>query len=82
VAGTSVPATAFTYPVMRVRIVKVPPASVLEGLDLRPYQLKPAETRNLRSPVADILIAWGYAVPVLRPARARPTKTPKPQRKK
>ena len=67
---------------MRVRIVKVPPAYVLEGLDLRPYRLKPAETRNLRSPVADILIAWGYAAPVLRPARPRHTKKAKPRRKK
>ena len=67
---------------MRVRIVKVPPAYVLEGLDLRPYRLKPAATRNLRSPVADVLIAWGYAEPVLRRVRARPTKKPKSRRKK
>ena len=67
---------------MRVRIVKVPPAYVLEGLDLRPYRLKPAETRNLRSPVADILVAWGYAEPVLPPARRRPTKKARPRRKK
>ena len=67
---------------MRVRILKVPPAFVLEGLDLRPYRLQPAETRNLRSPVADILVAWGYAQPVSRPSRARPTKSPGPRRKK
>jgi hypothetical protein len=67
---------------MRVRIVKVPPVSVLEGLDLRPYRLKPAETRNLRSPVANILVAWGYAQPVVRRARARPTKTHKPRPRK
>jgi hypothetical protein len=67
---------------MRVRIVKVPPASVLEGLDLRPFRLKPAETRNLRSPVANILVAWGYAQPIARRARARPTKTHKSRPKK
>ena len=67
---------------MRVRIVKVPPAYVLEGLDLRPYRLKPAETRDLRSPVADILVAWGYAQPMPRSALARPTKKAKPRSKK
>ena len=54
---------------MRVRIVKVPPASMLEGLDLRPLKLRATETRNLGRPVADVLVAWGYAVPVRRPAR-------------
>jgi hypothetical protein len=70
---------------MRVRILKAPPASVLEGLDLRPYRLKVGETRELRSPIADILVAWGYA----RLARAkltrapvRPTKKAQPVRKK
>ena len=67
---------------MRVRIVKVPPVYVLEGLDLRPYRLKPAVTRNLRSPVADVLIAWGYAEPVPRRVRARPNKKPKSRRRK
>ncbi len=65
---------------MRVRIVKIPPASMLEGLDLRPLKLRAAETRNLRSPVADVLIAWGYAEPVN--GSARPTKRPKLRRKK
>jgi len=65
---------------MRVRIVKVPPAFMLEGLDLRPFKLRPDETRNLRSPVAEILVAWGYAKPVLR--AARPTKKPRTRRKK
>ena len=67
---------------MRVRIVRVPPASVLEGLDLRPYGLKPAETRNLRSPVADILVAWGYAERAPAPNSSRPTKKPRSRRKK
>ncbi len=53
---------------------------MLEGLDLRPLKLRAAETRNLRSPVADVLIAWGYAEPVN--GSARPTKGPKLRRKK
>jgi len=65
---------------MRVRIVKVPPASRLEGLDLRPFKLRSGETRNLRSPVADVLVDWGYAEPVL--AAARPTKSSRVMRKK
>ena len=65
---------------MRVRVVKAPPARVLEGLDLRPYGLKVGQTSELPSVLADILIAWGYA----RPARAtaRPTKRPRSGRNK
>ena len=57
---------------MRVRIKKVPPASVLEGLDLRPLKLRLDETRDLRSPIADVLIAWGYAEKA--PGTTRPIK--------
>ncbi len=46
---------------MRVCIVKVPPARILEGLDLRPYNLRRSEVRDLVKPVADVLVAWGYA---------------------
>jgi hypothetical protein len=61
---------------MRVRILKVPPASKLEGMDLGPLKLRRGETRNLRNPVADVLIDWGYAeplegAPAVRPARKR-----------
>jgi hypothetical protein len=59
---------------------------VLEGLDLRPFKLSVGETRELRSPIADILVAWGYARPArAKPARARParpTKKAPPGRKK
>jgi hypothetical protein len=65
---------------MRVRIVKVPPAVRLEGLDLRPFKLRSGEMRNLRSPVADVLVDWGYAEPV--PAAARPDKSARESRKK
>ncbi len=53
---------------------------MLEGLDLRPLKLRPAETRNLRSPVADVLVEWGYAERL--PDIARPTKRPRLPRKK
>jgi hypothetical protein len=46
---------------MLVCIVKVPPARMLEGMDLRPYRLRRAEIRELPRPVSDVLLAWGYA---------------------
>ncbi len=52
------------YPLMRVRIVKAPPAYVLEGLDLRPYKLLPGRSRELSRQLAAVLIEWGYAAPV------------------
>jgi hypothetical protein len=61
-------AQAHLFSQMRVRIVKIPPASRLEGFDLRPFKLRSGETRNLRSPVADVLVAWGYAERVRRVA--------------
>jgi hypothetical protein len=48
---------------MLVRIVKVPPARFLEGLDLDPYKLRRLEIRELARPVADVLVAWEYAEP-------------------
>ena len=62
---------------MLVRIVKVPPSSMLEGLDLRPLKLRRDETRNLKSPIAEVLIEWGYADKAVRPPRPRPIKKPR-----
>jgi hypothetical protein len=66
---------------MRVHIVKVPPAFTLEGLDLRPLKLRPDETRNLRSPVAEVLLAWGYATKCV-PSPGRPIKKRRRARRK
>ncbi len=55
---------------MLVCIVKVPPARMLEGLDLTPYRLRRSEIRELPRPLADVLMAWGYAEPF--PDRRRP----------
>ena len=46
---------------MLVCIVKIPPASALEGFDLRPFRLRRSEIRELPRPVADVLVEWGYA---------------------
>ena len=48
---------------MLVRIVKVPPARFLEGLDLDPFNLRRSEIRELARPVADVLLDWEYAEP-------------------
>ena len=55
---------------MLVRIVKVPPARFLEGVDLGPYHLRRSEIRELARPVVDVLLAWEYAE--LFPERRRP----------
>ena len=65
---------------MRVRIVKAPQALVLEGWDLRSLKLRPEETRNLKSPIANVLVAWGYAEKLQ--SRARPTKKRRAGRRK
>jgi len=65
---------------MRVRVIKAPPARVLEGLDLRPFKLKVGETCELPRALATVLVAWGYARPARAPAR--PTKRPRLGRKK
>ena len=62
---------------MRVRILKVPPAPQLEGVEMGALKLRRGETRSLRTPIAAVLIAWGYAEAVetagsaVRPARKR-----------
>ena len=53
---------------------------MLEGLDLRPLKLQRDQTRDLRSPIADVLVAWGYAKKV--GPKARPTKKPRLPRRK
>ena len=53
---------------------------MLEGLDLRPLKLRPDETRDLRSPIADVLIEWGYAERAA--GRSRPIKKTRLRQKK
>jgi hypothetical protein len=64
-AGMSAASGATQSPVvsMLISIVKIPPATMLEGLDLRPYRLRHDEVRELPRPVANVLLAWGYAEP-------------------
>jgi hypothetical protein len=53
---------------------------MLEGLDLRPLKLQRDEKRNLKGPIADVLIEWGYAEKAVR--AARPIKKPRLGRSK
>jgi hypothetical protein len=70
---------------MLVCIDKIPPASALEGFDLRPFRLRRSEIRELPRPVADILIEWGYASPCAdrrRPGNPRIPPKSRPSNKK
>ena len=51
---------------MRVRISRVPPSRVLEGVDLRDYKLQEGHEYELDTRVAKILVAWNYAEPADR----------------
>jgi hypothetical protein len=46
---------------MKVRIERVPPTDVLEGIDLRPYQLRKGQVYELERRVGKVLVVWGYA---------------------
>ena len=46
---------------MRVRIHRVPPSGVLEGVDLRPYVFKPGRLYEVDPMVAKVLLSGGYA---------------------
>jgi hypothetical protein len=48
---------------VRVRISRVPPSRVLEGVDLRDYRLQEGREYELDPRVAKILVAWNYAEP-------------------
>ena len=46
---------------MKVRIVRVPPARLLEGVDLGPFQFEKGHAYELDSRVARVLVVWEYA---------------------
>jgi ribosomal protein S27AE len=46
---------------MRVRIRRLPPSPILEGVDLRPYTFREGRLYELDPPVAKVLLSWGYA---------------------
>jgi hypothetical protein len=46
---------------VKVRLLKVPPSRVLEGIDLRPYKLQEGNVYDLEPEVAKVLIVWKYA---------------------
>jgi hypothetical protein len=48
---------------MKVRIKRVPPTRILEGIDLRPYGLREGAVHDLEPRVAKLLILWDYAEP-------------------
>jgi hypothetical protein len=46
---------------MRVRILRAPPARILEGVDLGSYRFEPGGTYEIERRVAEVLIVWNYA---------------------
>ena len=56
---------------MRVLIKRVPPSRSLEGVDLLPYAFKEGHVYDLELRVANVLIAWEYAVLDPPPRRER-----------
>jgi hypothetical protein len=53
--------SAFVRLVMKVRIRRVPPSHVLEGVDLRPYNFEEGRAYDVDPEVAKVLILWDYA---------------------
>jgi hypothetical protein len=52
---------SIVYFAMRVRIARVPPTQVLEGIDLRPFQFRKGKVYELEPQVGKMLMVWGYA---------------------
>jgi len=59
---------------MKVRVLRVPPSRILEGIDLRPYKLQEGNVYELEPQVATVLILWKYAELVNRPRGGRKPK--------
>jgi hypothetical protein len=59
---------------MEVRVLRVPPSRVLEGIDLRPYKLQEGNLYELEPQVAKVLIVWEYAERVHPGGRKKPKK--------
>jgi hypothetical protein len=53
--------SAFVRLVMNVRIRRVPPSPMLEGVDLRPYNFEEGHAYDVDPSVAKVLILWDYA---------------------
>ena len=46
---------------MKVRILRVPPSRILEGVDLGPYRFDTGHLYELELHVAKVLVVWNYA---------------------
>ena len=46
---------------MKIRILRVPPARTLEGVDLGLYQFEQGRTYDVEPRVAKVLVVWDYA---------------------
>jgi len=46
---------------VKVRILRIPPARTLEGVDLASFHFEQGHTYELDSRVARVLVVWDYA---------------------
>jgi hypothetical protein len=59
---------------VRVRVLRTPPSRFLEGIDLRPYELREGSVQEVEPEVARVLTVWKYAERVPRPRDRRKPK--------
>ena len=46
---------------MKVRILRVPPSQILEGVDVGPYGFERGRIYDVDDHVARVLVVWSYA---------------------
>ncbi len=67
---------------MKIRILRVPPARTLEGIDLGSFQFEPGQIYELDARVARVLVVWDYAERIGEPdpSTVHATALPRAQR--
>jgi hypothetical protein len=55
---------------MKVRIRRMPPSRILEGVDLRPYEFQVGRVYECEPQVANVLILWDCADSAERPKQS------------
>jgi len=55
---------------MKVRIRRMPPSRILEGVDLRPYEFQVGRVYECEPHVANVLILWDCADAAKQPEKS------------
>ena len=61
---------------MKVRIRRMPPSRILEGVDLRPYEFQVGRVYECEPRVANVLMLWECAEFAERPNKSNMRRTP------